>query len=84
MFLSASDVDHFDTQFYDHFFSWGFQKQIGELIQLRKRVGVNAGSKIQIVAAEADIYVANIDEKLIVKLGPRSVASFSPFFQMGY
>ncbi|KAH7372909.1 hypothetical protein KP509_17G028300 [Ceratopteris richardii] len=57
--------------FYDHFFSWGFQKQIEDLLRLRKRVGVNAGSKIHINAAEADIYVANIDDRLVVKLGPR-------------
>ncbi|KAH7314864.1 hypothetical protein KP509_21G024900 [Ceratopteris richardii] len=57
--------------FYDHFFSWGLQQQIGELIHLRKRAGVNASSNIRIDAAESDIYVANIDEKIIVKLGPR-------------
>ncbi|KAH6555149.1 hypothetical protein KP509_1Z278000 [Ceratopteris richardii] len=49
----------------------GFSKQIEDLLRLRKRVGVNAGSKIHINAAEADIYVANIDDRLVVKLGPR-------------
>ena len=57
--------------FYDHFFSWGIQKKISDLIKLRKRTSINATSKITIEAAEADLYVANIDNRLMVKIGSR-------------
>jgi alpha-amylase len=59
------------NQFYDHFFSWGIQKNISDLTKLRKRLGINAASKITIEVAEADLYVANIENRLIVKIGSR-------------
>lgn len=37
----------------------------------RKRNNVNSRSSLSIKLAEADIYVAHVDDKLVVKLGPK-------------
>jgi alpha-amylase len=39
---------------------------------IRRRNRIHPASVLRIIAAEADIYVASIDEKIIVKIGPRS------------
>jgi alpha-amylase len=39
--------------------------------QVRRRQGIKADSKIEIKAAEHDMYVAAIDGAVTVKLGPR-------------
>ncbi|XP_024544858.1 alpha-amylase [Selaginella moellendorffii] len=57
--------------FYDHYFYWGLQEQINQLLELRLRNKINAESKIKIQAADFDMYVATIADRLIVKLGPR-------------
>ncbi|KAG6434779.1 hypothetical protein SASPL_106421 [Salvia splendens] len=36
---------------------------------VRKRNGIDAGSKVEILKAEADLYVAKIDGKIITKIG---------------
>ncbi len=38
----------------------------------RKRNGIDSRSSLSIKLAEADIYVAHVSDKLVVKLGPRS------------
>ncbi|KAL4534490.1 hypothetical protein Ndes2526A_g05385 [Nannochloris sp. 'desiccata'] len=48
-----------------------FKKQIIELVALRKRAGIKADSKIDILAAEKDLYIAEINSSLVLKLGPR-------------
>ncbi|XP_047977719.1 alpha-amylase-like [Salvia hispanica] len=55
--------------FYDHFFSWGKKDEIIKLSAVRKRNGIEAGSKVEILKAEADLYVAKIDDKIITKIG---------------
>ncbi|XP_037441823.1 alpha-amylase isozyme 3A [Triticum dicoccoides] len=57
--------------FYDHVFDWNLKQEINALAAVRNRNGINAGSKLRILAAESDMYVATVDEKVIVKLGPR-------------
>jgi alpha-amylase len=57
--------------FYDHFYDWGFKDEIKALIKLRHRNDIKADSKIHIVTAENDLYLAVIDEKVVVKLGFR-------------
>lgn len=57
--------------FYDHYFEWDLKAQIQELVQIRKRNFINAESKITILLAESDMYVANIADRVILKLGPR-------------
>ena len=51
------------TIFWDHYFNSHCRETIDQLIALRKRTGVNAGSKVQIQAADDDFYVARIDDK---------------------
>jgi hypothetical protein len=45
--------------------------EIENLIAVRKRNDVNATSKVEIMTAESDLYVAKIDDKVILKIGPR-------------
>ncbi|XP_044955558.1 alpha-amylase type B isozyme [Hordeum vulgare subsp. vulgare] len=57
--------------FYDHFFDWGLKEEIDRLVSVRTRHGIHNESKLQIIEADADLYLAEIDGKVIVKLGPR-------------
>ncbi|KAJ1700657.1 hypothetical protein LUZ63_000436 [Rhynchospora breviuscula] len=57
--------------FYDHLFDWGLKGPISELAAIRSRNGIHSGSTLRILAAEADLYLAMIDEKVVTKLGPR-------------
>ncbi|KAK9785022.1 hypothetical protein WJX73_001793 [Symbiochloris irregularis] len=41
-----------------------------ELIALRKRMGISATSKVEILEARSDVYAAVIDGKLLLKIGP--------------
>ncbi|KAG6509947.1 alpha-amylase isozyme 3D-like [Zingiber officinale] len=59
------------TIFYDHFFDWGLKEQITALAAIRTRNGIRKGSSLRILVADADLYMAVIDEKVMVKLGPR-------------
>ena len=38
---------------------------------MRSRNGIHPGSKLNILAADGDLYVAKIDDKVIVKIGSR-------------
>lgn len=64
-------MDYFVMQFYDHFFDWGLKDQIAKLTAIRQRNGINMKSTVNILAADADLYVAKIDNKIIVKIGPK-------------
>ncbi|KAG8377616.1 hypothetical protein BUALT_Bualt08G0051500 [Buddleja alternifolia] len=57
--------------FYDHFFDWGKKDEISKLTAIRGRNGISATSKVEILAADADLYVAKIDNKVITKIGPK-------------
>ncbi|CAM6092911.1 unnamed protein product [Calypogeia fissa] len=57
--------------FYDHIYSYKLMDEIKKLLDLRKRHRINAVSKVNIQKAEGDIYVAKIDNRVILKLGPR-------------
>ena len=41
------------------------------MLLLRKRNGINASSKLDIMVSDGDLYLAKVDDKLLVKLGPR-------------
>ena len=58
-------------QFYDHFFDWGFKDEIAALVAVRKRNGITPASELTILEHDADAYVAEIDGKVIVKIGSR-------------
>ncbi|KAK4348820.1 hypothetical protein RND71_031575 [Anisodus tanguticus] len=65
--------------FYDHFFLFqGMRKPITDLYAVRKRNGISSTSKVRILAAQSDLYVANIDDKIIVKIGSDSVGNLVP------
>ncbi|XP_024541601.1 alpha-amylase [Selaginella moellendorffii] len=57
--------------FWDHFFDWGMKDKISQLMELRRNNGIHSDSKITILAADFDMYVACVDERLIIKLGNR-------------
>jgi len=58
-------------QFYDHFFDWGFKDEIAALVAVRKRNGITPTSQLTILEHDGDAYVAEIDGKVIVKIGAR-------------
>ena len=57
-------------QFYDHFFEWGLKEEILKLIMIRTRNRIKPNSAVRILASDLDLYVAVIDGKIIVKIGP--------------
>ncbi|WOL20217.1 alpha-amylase isozyme 3C-like [Canna indica] len=57
--------------FYDHVFDWGLEEEITLLSAIRTRKGIHPGSTLSILASDADLYVAMIDGKVIMKIGPR-------------
>lgn len=58
-------------QFYDHVFDWNLKQEISTLAAVRSRNEIHPGSKLKILAAEGDVYVAMIDDKVITKIGTR-------------
>ncbi|XP_042381044.1 alpha-amylase isozyme 3A-like [Zingiber officinale] len=65
--------------FYDHMFDWGLGKEIGRLSAIRARNGIYPASAVRVLAAEADLYVAMVDGKVITKIGSRySVGNLIP------
>ncbi|GAB4852146.1 hypothetical protein Ancab_016336 [Ancistrocladus abbreviatus] len=65
--------------FYDHFFDWGLMKEIEDLAAVRRRNAISESSTVNILASEADVYVAMVDQKIVVKIGPRyDVSSVIP------
>ncbi|XP_028806795.1 alpha-amylase-like [Neltuma alba] len=59
------------TVFYDHYIDWVEQRApIKNLTDIRKRNGINPTSSVSILAADADLYMAEIDQKVVVKIGP--------------
>ncbi|KAL5201570.1 hypothetical protein ABZP36_035924 [Zizania latifolia] len=57
--------------FYDHVFDWNLKQEISALAAIRSRSGIHPGSKLNILAADGDVYVAMIDDKVITKIGTR-------------
>eukprot|EP00878_Enallax_costatus_P000599 GHUV01000700.1.p1 GENE.GHUV01000700.1~~GHUV01000700.1.p1 ORF type:complete len:487 (+),score=102.77 GHUV01000700.1:167-1627(+) len=59
--------------FWDHYFTWGeeLHKTIKTLTAVRRRNNIVSDSNIKIHCADADLYVAEINDTVTVKLGPR-------------
>lgn len=55
--------------FFDHIFSH-YQPEIAKLISLRHRAKLHCRSMVKIIKADRDVYAAEIDEKVIMKIGP--------------
>jgi len=58
--------------FWSHFFDWGLKDEITKLAGIRKSLGINSSSSVNIIQASQNIYAAVIDKKLAVKLGTQS------------
>lgn len=56
--------------FYDHFWDGNLRQQILELLQIRRRNGLNCRSEIKICLAEGEVYSAVLDEQVAMKIGP--------------
>lgn len=59
------------VQFYDHFVGWGLKGEITKLAAVRSKNGISATSTVNILASDSDLYVAAIDKKIIMKIGPK-------------
>ncbi|KAM0843459.1 hypothetical protein ACQ4PT_057696 [Festuca glaucescens] len=57
--------------FYDHFFDSRFKNEIAALVAVRKRNGITATSALKILMHDGDAYVAEIDGKVVMKIGSR-------------
>ncbi|XVF64056.1 hypothetical protein PTKIN_Ptkin09bG0136300 [Pterospermum kingtungense] len=57
--------------FYDHFFDSRNKDEISKLVDIRNRNGINPTSTVTILAFDADLYMASIHEKIIMKIGPK-------------
>ena len=57
--------------FWSHYFDWGTytRERIDKLIKLRKDMGLNSRSVVDIKEAKPGLYAALIDDKVAVKLG---------------
>jgi alpha-amylase len=59
------------TIFWDHLFTWGegHRKQITKLANLRHEMGIHKKSKLDILEAASGLYVAKVDDKVLVAMG---------------
>ncbi len=55
--------------FWDHFYDWGLHDDIKELIAIRKANGIHSGSTLDIKAAQGNLYAAEIDGVVAMKIG---------------
>lgn len=58
--------------YWPHYFDWGIQQQLKDLVFLRKEAGINENSAVEIKAADGARYAAIIDGRLAMKIGPGS------------
>ncbi|XP_062082909.1 alpha-amylase-like [Humulus lupulus] len=59
------------TIFYDHLVDGKLKDHITMLSVIRGRNNINTSSNVKILAAEAELYMAEIDDKIIMKIGPK-------------
>jgi alpha-amylase len=71
--------------FWDHLFQDkdGLRKSVIGLVELRKKHGINARSKVTIRKAAADVYACTIDDKLAMKIGPGDWSPNSAGIKLG-
>jgi len=65
------------TVFWDHVYDWhdgSLAQDIRKLIAFRKECGIHCRSKVNILKAEAGVYAAQIDDRLVMKIGPDAFA----------
>jgi len=73
--------------FWDHVCDWGddMRNKIKALLSLRRQSGIKANSKVNIMCADQDLYIAEIGEpaSLRVALGPRGSGADGGYWQDG-
>ncbi len=55
--------------FWDHFYDWGLHDEIKDLIAIRKSNGIHSTSSLDIKVAQGNLYAAEIDGKVAMKIG---------------
>ena len=55
--------------FWEHIYDWNLKAPIKKLSEIRRKYGINSGSKLEIIKAERGLYSAIIDGKVALKLG---------------
>lgn len=69
--------------FYDHLFHEQHAAHIiKRLVALRKKAGIHCRSKVKILAASHDVYAAEIDEKIVMKIGPGDFVADAQEYQI--
>jgi len=59
------------TVFYDHIYHWdGLKEPIKEMMAIRRDTGVHCRSQVKIIRADDQMYAAQIDNRLVMKIGP--------------
>jgi len=58
------------TIFFDHWSDPELGSVLAELVTIRKKLRIQARSKVKILVARAELYAAYIDDKLCMKMGP--------------
>lgn len=56
--------------FWDHYFDWGIQDDIRELMDIRLNNGLHSESNVDIREARGNLYAAIVDNKVAMKIGP--------------
>ena len=59
------------TVFYDHYRNDHWRKAVVKLMEIRKDYQIHCRSQIHILKADSGVYAAQIDDRIIVKIGPR-------------
>lgn len=62
------------TVFWDHYQAKRWQPSIKRLMQIRSDQFIHCRSQVHILKADSGVYAAQIDDRLIVKIGPRDWA----------
>ena len=58
-------------QFYDHLFDPSMKDEIAKMIKIRTQNNIGPASKLRILLAQSDAYVAEIDGRVLSKVGAR-------------
>mmetsp|Transcript_9648 Transcript_9648/g.27597 ORF Transcript_9648/g.27597 Transcript_9648/m.27597 type:complete len:677 (-) Transcript_9648:123-2153(-) len=59
------------TVFWDHYKAPHWQPAIKKLMEIRRDYAINCRSQVHILKADSGVYAAQIDDRLIMKIGPR-------------
>jgi hypothetical protein len=69
------------TVFWDHYFAPHWQPAIQKLMSLRLAQGIHCRSQVHILKADSGVYAAQIDDRVIVKIGPGDWSPNNPSWE---